>query len=111
MNPPEITGGVGNLEELNLTHAPRRVVSLVPSVTESLFALGAGQSLAAVTDFCVHPAEEVARLPKVGGTKNPDLQRVKAALPELIIANQEENRKEDIEALQAECLRVWVTLD
>jgi ABC-type Fe3+-hydroxamate transport system substrate-binding protein len=109
MNPPEITGGVGNLEELNLTHAPRRVVSLVPSVSESLFALGAGQSLAAVTDFCVHPAEEVARLPKVGGTKNPDLRLVKAALPELIIANQEENRKEDIEALQAEGLKVWVT--
>ena len=109
MNPPEITGGVGNLEELNLTHAPKRVVSLVPSVTESLFTLGAGQSLAAVTDFCVHPAEQAARLPKVGGTKNPDLNCIRAALPELVIANKEENRKEDIEALRAEGFKVWVT--
>jgi ABC-type Fe3+-hydroxamate transport system substrate-binding protein len=85
------------------------VVSLVPSVTESLFALGAGPSLAAVTDYCVHPAEQVARLPRVGGTKNPDLARIRAALPELIIANQEENRKEDIESLRAEGFKVWVT--
>lgn len=105
----EPTGPLGNLESLNLTHAPKRVVSLVPSVTESLFALGAGETLAAVTDFCVHPAEPVAALPKVGGTKNPDLDRIRAALPDLIIANKEENRKEDIEALQAEGFKVWVT--
>jgi ABC-type Fe3+-hydroxamate transport system substrate-binding protein len=85
------------------------VVSLVPSVTESLFDLGLGQSLVGVTDYCVHPAALVAGLPKVGGTKNPNLQLVKAALPDLIIANQEENRKEDIEALQAEGFKVWVT--
>ncbi len=104
-----VTGGVVNLDDLHLTHAPQRVVSLVPSVTESLFALGAGERLVAVTDYCVHPAPQAARLPKVGGTKNPDLKRIIAALPDLIIANREENRKEDIEALRAEGFKVWVT--
>lgn len=105
----KILTAIGNLNELNFTSAPSRVVSLVPSVTESLFDLGLGQSLVGVTDYCVHPAELVAGLPKVGGTKNPNLQLIKAALPDLIIANQEENRKEDIEALQAEGFKVWVT--
>jgi ABC-type Fe3+-hydroxamate transport system substrate-binding protein len=105
----KIATGIGNLNELKFTSAPSRVVSLVPSVTESLFDLGLGQSLVGVTDYCVHPAEFVAGLPKVGGTKNPNLQLIKAALPDLIIANQEENRKEDIEALEAEGFKVWLT--
>ncbi len=109
MTTAENRGGVGNLEELHLTHAPQRVVSLVPSVTESLFAIGAGERLVAVTDYCVHPAAQVARLPKVGGTKSPDLNQIKAALPELVIANQEENSKEVIEALRAGGFKVWVT--
>ena len=100
---------VTHWEDLRFTHVPQRVVSLVPSVTESLIELGAGQSLVGITEYCVHPAERVAGLPRVGGTKNPDLERVKAALPELIIANQEENRKEDIEALAAAGLKVWLT--
>jgi iron complex transport system substrate-binding protein len=105
----KITTGIGNLNELKFASAPGRVVSLVPSVTESLFDLGLGQTLVGVTDYCVHPAALVAGLPKVGGTKNPNLQLIKAALPDLIIANQEENRKEDIEALQAEGFKVWLT--
>lgn len=100
---------VGNLEELDLKHTPRRVISLVPSITESLFDLGCGDRLVAVTDYCVHPADRVRLLPRVGGTKNPDLRRVKAALPDLVIASREENRKDDVEALQAEGFRVWVT--
>lgn len=105
----KIISGVGNINELNFNSAPGRVVSLVPSVTESLFDLGLGQCLVGVTDYCVHPAVQVAGLPKIGGTKNPNLQLIKAALPDLIIANQEENRKEDIEALQAEGFKVWLT--
>lgn len=105
----KILTGVGNLSELNFTSAPGRVVSLVPSVTESLFDLGLGQCLVGVTDYCVHPAAQVAGLPKIGGTKKPDLQLIKAARPDLIIANQEENKKEDVEALRAEGFKVWLT--
>lgn len=88
---------------------PRRVVSLVPSVTESLFDLNLGDRLVAVTDYCVHPAEGVARLPKIGGTKNPDIARIIALRPDLVIVNREENRREDAEALQAAGIPVWVT--
>jgi ABC-type Fe3+-hydroxamate transport system substrate-binding protein len=88
---------------------PERVVSLVPSVTGSLFDLGLGRSLVGVTDYCVYPPAQVAGLPKVGGTKNPDCDRIVALKPDLIIANQEENRPEDVRALEAAGLRVWVT--
>lgn len=105
----ETTSALGNLDALHLNHAPSRVISLVPSVTESLFDLGVGDRLVGITDYCIHPADKVADLLKIGGTKNPDVQKIKAALPDLIIANQEENRKDDVEALQAEGFKVWVT--
>jgi ABC-type Fe3+-hydroxamate transport system substrate-binding protein len=95
--------------DVPVTSPPSSVVSLVPSLTESLFDLNLGSRVIAVTDYCVRPAEKVARLPKVGGTKNPDVQRIIALHPELVIANQEENRKEDVEALQAAGIPVWVT--
>ena len=86
-----------------------RVVSLVPSLTEALFALGLGGKLVGVTDWCVHPAEAVARLPRVGGTKNPDLDAILALRPDLVIANHEENTRRDVERLEAAGQRVWVT--
>jgi ABC-type Fe3+-hydroxamate transport system substrate-binding protein len=95
--------------DLQLSEPPRRVVSLVPSVTESLFDLGCGERVIGVTEFCVHPASGVSGLPKIGGTKNPDLAAIRALQPDLVIANQEENRKEDVEALRAEGVNVWVT--
>ncbi len=88
---------------------PSRIVSLVPSVTETLFALGAGATLVGVTDFCVHPADGVARLPRVGGTKNPNLAAIRSLAPDLVLANKEENRRRDVEALQAAGVRVFVT--
>lgn len=101
---------LGNLAELDLPHPPRRVVSLVPSVTESLFDLQCGDCVVGVTDYCLYPAEKVALIPnRVGGTKNPDIQRIKAAQPDLVIANKEENRKDDVEALEAAGYKVWVT--
>jgi ABC-type Fe3+-hydroxamate transport system substrate-binding protein len=78
-------------------------------VTESLCELGVGDRLVGITDYCLYPIDQVARVPRMGGTKNPDLSQVKAARPDLIIANQEENRKEDVEALRADGLKVWVT--
>lgn len=88
---------------------PERVVSLVPSMTESLFDLDLGGRLVGVTDFCIYPADGVAALPKIGGTKNPNIEQIIALHPELVLANQEENRREDVEALQAAGIPVWVT--
>ncbi|MGA7617648.1 MAG: helical backbone metal receptor [Thermoanaerobaculia bacterium] len=80
---------------------PRRVVSLVPSVTESLFDIGAGGSVAGVTRFCIFPAERVEALPKVGGTKNPDIEAIRALEPDLVYMNLEENLRRDAEAIGA----------
>jgi ABC-type Fe3+-hydroxamate transport system substrate-binding protein len=87
-----------------------RVVSLVPSLTEWLVAAGVGERLVGVTDWCVEPAEVVARLPKVRGTKNPDLRAIRALEPDLVVANAEENRRLDVERLEAGGLVVFVTM-
>jgi ABC-type Fe3+-hydroxamate transport system substrate-binding protein len=92
-----------------VSHPPRRVVSLVPSVTETLFDIGVGDRVVGITDYCIHPQGKVEGLPRVGGTKNPDVSRIIALRPDLVIANREENRKEDVEALQAAGIPVWVT--
>lgn len=95
--------------EHEFSSPPARIVSLVPSWTETLFALGAGDAVVGVTEFCVHPAEQVARVARVGGTKNPDLPAIAALRPDLVIANKEENRERDVERLEAAGLRVFVT--
>jgi ABC-type Fe3+-hydroxamate transport system substrate-binding protein len=86
-----------------------RIVSLVPSWTESLFALGAGPRVLAVTDYCVEPTAEVAHVDKIGGTKNPRIEEILAFHPDLVIANVEENRKSDVERLEAQGVPVFVT--
>src|SRR3954451_693201 len=86
--------------------APTRLVSLVPSLTEAIPATDAGL-LVGATDWCTHPVGvDVVR---VVGTKWPDLDRVRAMAPDLVIANAEENRDEDVAALRAAGLRVRVT--
>lgn len=86
--------------------APRRVVSLVPSLTEAV-ACSAPDLLVGATDWCSHPAGlDVTR---IGGTKNPDLARIAALAPDLVIANEEENRPQDLVALRAAGLDVLVT--
>lgn len=87
--------------ELRLAAPATRVVSLVPSVTETLFALGRGAALVGRTNFCVRPEADVARVPRVGGTKDPDVAAIRALRPDLVLANKEENRREDVEALRA----------
>jgi ABC-type Fe3+-hydroxamate transport system substrate-binding protein len=87
-----------------------RVVSLVPSLTEWLVHAGVGERLVGVTDWCAEPAEVVARLPKVRGTKNPDLRAIRALQPDLVVANAEENRKLDVDRLEAGGLPVFVTM-
>ncbi len=92
-----------------LTAAPQRIVSLVPSLTEYLFAIGAGARLVGVTDFCSEPAEQVAHVPRVRGTKNPDRERIIALRPDLVLASKEENRQRDVQALEAAGVAVYVT--
>ncbi|WP_345702016.1 helical backbone metal receptor [Kitasatospora terrestris] len=86
--------------------AVRRVVSLVPSLTEAI-AESAPGLLVGATDWCSHPAElDVAR---IGGTKNPDVARIVALRPDLVVANEEENRAVELDALRAAGVPVWVT--
>jgi ABC-type hemin transport system substrate-binding protein len=82
----------------------RRVVSLVPSLTEAVADTG---RLVGVTDWCTHPAG--LDLPRVGGTKWPDVAAVLELRPDLVLANAEENRPEDVQALRAAGVEVWVT--
>ncbi len=86
---------------------PQRIISLVPSTTESLFDFGCADRLIARTDYCVHP-NAVESIISVGGTKNPDLNRIHELQPDLILANQEENTRAAIEALLDDGLRVVV---
>lgn len=79
-----------------------RLLSLCPSITESLVALGAGGDLVGITRYCIHPAAALKGVLRVGGTKNPDLDAVRAARPDLVFCNAEENRAEDVEALGRE---------
>ena len=95
--------------KLDLAVEPRRIVSLVPSWTETLFAFGLADAIVGVTKFCVEPADAVASVAKIGGTKNPDLKGIADLKPDLVIANAEENRREDIEHLRADGIRVFTT--
>jgi ABC-type Fe3+-hydroxamate transport system substrate-binding protein len=95
--------------KLDLPAQPRRIVSLVPSWTETLFAFGAGSEIVGITRFCVEPAEAVAAVPKIGGTKNPDIKAIIDLQSDLVIANAEENRREDIERLRANGVAVFTT--
>ena len=78
-----------------------RIVSLCPSLTELVFDLGRGADLVGITDYCVHPAREVDAVEKIGGTKTPDVERICALAPDLVLLNEEENRVEDAEQLCA----------
>lgn len=88
---------------------PRRVVSLLPSTTESLFELGLGDSLVGITDYCVHPEDALAGLPRIGGTKNPDIDRIVGLRPDLVFANQEENTPAAVHGLEAAGIRVHLS--
>jgi ABC-type Fe3+-hydroxamate transport system substrate-binding protein len=84
----------------------RRVVSIVPSLTESVAATAPGL-LVGATDWCTHPADlDVVR---VRGTKNPDVDRIVGLRPDLVLANAEENRAPDLDALRAAGVPVYVT--
>ena len=93
---------------LNFGAAPKRIVSLVPSDTYSIAALGCAGALVGRTDYCELPADVVAGVPSVGGTKNPKVDAICDLSPDLVIANQEENTKSDLEALAARGVRIFI---
>ncbi|MBC7948640.1 MAG: ABC transporter substrate-binding protein [Chitinophagaceae bacterium] len=93
---------------INLPRIPRRIVSLVPSQTELLFDLGLNEEVAGITKFCVHPQQWFHSKPKVGGTKQLNMDAIHALLPDLIIANKEENVKEQVEEL-INYYPVWIS--
>ena len=87
-------------QELNFI--PRRIVSLVPSQTELLFSLGLEEETIGITKFCVHPAAWFRSKTRVGGTKALNISAIKKLQPDLIIANREENVKDQVEELAAD---------
>ena len=91
----------GRGSTISLPAPPQRIVSLVPSTTESLFAIGCGESVVGITRFCVHPAERLAELTKVGGTKDLVWERLEALQPDLVIGNAEENSREMFAQIEA----------
>ena len=91
----------GGAQALAWRMAARRIVSLVPSLTELLAALGLDAEVAGLTRFCVHPTGWKARKAIVGGTKNVDPEKVRPLAPDLVLASKEENMREQVEALEA----------
>ena len=85
------------------------MVSLCPSITETVVAVGGLSLLAAATRFCTRPKGLLWGLPRVGGTKDPDVRRILDLKPDLVLANEEENRREDVEALRTAGVAVDVS--
>lgn len=93
----------------DLSTPPRRIVSLIPSITEILFALGKGDAVAGVTIFCTQPPEGVATKTRIGGEKDPKLDAIRALGADLVIANVEENVRAHVETLREWGIPVFVT--
>lgn len=91
---------VGN--SIELKEPPTRIVSLVPSQTELLYYFGLEEETIGITKFCIHPAKWFQTKERIGGTKKLDLEKIRKLNPQLIIANKEENTKEEIEVLAKE---------
>jgi ABC-type Fe3+-hydroxamate transport system substrate-binding protein len=100
-------------DALGTPHAPAadepRIVSLVPSLTELLCDLGLAANLVGRSGFCIHPRETVRRIPKMGGTKDADIGKIRAAAPTHLVVNVDENRREQVEALAQYVPHVVVT--
>ena len=93
---------------IELTKKPTRIISLVPSQTELLHFLELELETIGITKFCIHPSTWHREKIKIGGTKNLDIEKIITLEPDLIIANKEENVKEQVEKL-AQDFNVWVT--
>ena len=89
--------------------ASARIVSLVPSLTELLFDLGLGDRVVGRTGFCVHPRAALRTVPKVGGTKDVKLERIRELAPTHVLVNMDENRRKTVDALAAFVPHIVVT--
>ena len=94
---------------LALPRPPRRIVSLIPSITETLCHLGLADALVGITVYCVEPRALVRGKTRIGGEKDPDLDAIRALQPDLVIANIEENVREHVDTLRSWDIPVWVT--
>lgn len=94
---------------LALPHPPRRIVSLVPSLTELLCRLGLADALVGITVYCREPADVLRGKARVGGEKDPDLAKILALAPDLVVANVEENLAEHVAALRGWGIAAWVS--
>ena len=107
MHPDDLVDAIGQ------RHAPAtgeaRIVCLVPSLTELLCDLGLRERLVGRTGFCIHPREALRDVPKVGGTKDVDVDRVRALAPTHLVVNVDENEKPTVDALRAHVPNVIVT--
>lgn len=93
---------------IELSTVPQRIISLVPSQTELLYHLGLGDKVVGITKFCIHPEEWFKTKERIGGPKQLDIEKIKSLSPDLIIANKEENIKEQIEELMQD-IPVWIS--
>ena len=95
---PEFTDQLGSV--ISIPRNPERIISLVPSITEFLYALGMGERVVGITKFCIYPEIWFQTKTRIGGTKTPDFDKIKALSPDLIIGNKEENQEDDINRLR-----------
>lgn len=103
-----MSDGNGHNAHITFKQPPERVVSLVPSLTQSLIDLDCSEKIVGVTEFCpLKEGQPVGEI--VGGTHHVDVQKISSLKPELILANQEENDRQDVDALEQAGLNVWVT--
>lgn len=93
---------------VSIPYPPQRIVSLVPSQTALLHALGLDNEVVGITKFCIHPNHWYRSKPHIGGTKNVNIARLQQLQPDLVIANKEENVKEQVHAIESFC-PVWTS--
>lgn len=93
---------------IELQSFPKRIISIVPSQTELLWDLGLREELIGITKFCIHPKEVFETKTRIGGTKQLNIEKIRALNPDVIIGNKEENEQSQIEALQKE-FKVWMS--
>jgi ABC-type Fe3+-hydroxamate transport system substrate-binding protein len=106
-NSAHVVDAIGRVHAL--ARADARIVSLVPSVTELLFELGVGDRLVGRTGFCIHPKDNIKTVPKVGGTKSVDIEKIRELAPTHLIVNIDENEKLTIDQLASFVPNVIVT--
>ncbi len=95
-------------EEVKLSSLPKRIISLVPSQTELLGSLGLEDEVIGITKFCIHPEDWFRNKTRIGGTKSLNIEKIKTLKPDLILANKEENNKQEIEELK-QFFPVWIS--